>query len=418
MSNAKAFRPVYAGPAGEVQVARDLVAVGANGRTLWEFQPDLAHPLPNGTDLLLMPGRAPLALDPGTGEAVAIEGARGPAFALAAALPVGYTRLLTPAAEDDGRGPDLPLFGYTAVAERGGRLFVAATRTDDPGPWAPGSFTPEALAASIAERTREFPGNRVLAQLSRCAREYHCRTAQNLFQRRGEAGLPAARHCNASCLGCISLQPAQCCPAPQSRLTFTPTERELSELAAAHLSASPEAMVSFGQGCEGEPLTTAPLLAAVIRAVRRRTDGGVINLNTNAGLTAALDTLIAAGLNSVRVSLFSAVPSDYAAYHRPSGFCLADVEASLRLAVTRGVRTSLNLLVYPGFTDSPRQTQALIDLCRRTGLHQLQLRNLNIDPRAAAVFLPRHETPGILELLGTIRRELPGLAVGNYSRAC
>ncbi|MGE5599231.1 MAG: radical SAM protein [Bacteroidota bacterium] len=415
MTSSRPFYPVYRTPAGEVGVSRNLRAVGVNGRDLWELDDTHLIPLPDGADLLSLPGRPPLALDPVDGEAVVIEAEDGgPLEALAASLPVGFTRLFLPAAEDDGRGPLLPLFGYTAVAERGGRLYAAALRTDDPRPWAPRRYDPRTVETLIAAREKEFPGNRVLAQLARCARDYHCRTAQNLFYRRGEAGLPAAMTCNASCLGCISLQPAACCPSPQSRLSFRPEPWELVDLAVAHLSAGPGRMVSFGQGCEGEPLTVAPLLAETIRAIRCRTQEGTICLNTNGGLPEALSTLLDAGLDRVRVSLFSAVPGDYAAYHRPAGYGLTEVENSLRLV---GRRASLNLLVFPGFTDAPRQAEALIGLCRRTGLGQLQLRNLNIDPRLMTPFLRDADPPGLLSFLADFRRALPGVAIGNYTRA-
>ena len=412
------FNAVYADPDGRPRIAGDLLALGANGRSLWELGPETMCRLPSDADLLRMTGRAPVALDPATGEPTIVEGERGGAEALAAVLPVGYTRLLLPAIEDDGRGPDLPLYGYTAVAASAGELYAAALKTDDPAPWSPRSYDPEEIEHLIAEWQTEHPHNRVLAQLALCARDYHCRTAQNLFCRRGEAGLPAAETCNAACIGCISRQPAECCPAPQGRITFTPTSEELAALAVAHLEGTTDGIVSFGQGCEGEPLTVARLLAEVIRIVRRRTRRGTINLNTNAGLTDSLALILRAGLDSIRVSLFSADPVDYRAYHRPSGFDLTDVRASLRLAVEAGCVTNLNLLAYPGYTDSVAQTEALLELCRTTGLHRIQLRNLNIDPRSMAPFLREDDrTPGMTVFLGRLRADLPHVTLGNYTKA-
>jgi len=414
MTSPDVYRPIYANQDGQLVVAGDLLAAGANGRTIWELSPETLCPLPAQADLFQMPGRGPVAIDPRSGEAVVIEGRQDPAVALAAILPVGYTRLLLPAVEDDGHGPPLPLFGYTAVAERRGRLYAAATMTEDPRPWSPARLDPVAAGRMVAEREAEFPGNRVLAQLVRCTRDYHCCTALNLIRRRGEAGLPAAVSCNAACLGCISLQPAGCCPAPQSRIGFTPDAAELIELAVAHLEAS-GAIVSFGQGCEGEALTIAPLLADAIRGIRRRTHRGTINLNTNGSLPEALAGLIEAGLDSVRVSLFSAISADYEAYHRPSGFGLSEVAASLRLADAGGCRTNLNLLVFPGFTDSVQQMEASIDFCRLAAVHKLQLRNLNLDPRAMVPFLRDAEAVGLNMFLARMRQELPAMAIGSYT---
>lgn len=415
LKGAEPFRPVYA-ERGRLRAAEDLVAVGAVGLAIWELDREVMIPLPDGADLFSMPGRSPLALDPGSGAVVAIEGRSGRAECLSAVLPVGYTRLLTPAAEDNGAGPDLPLYGYTALAQRQGKLYVAARRTDDPRPWHPRRYDQREIERLIEERRREYPANRVLAHLINCARAYHCRTAQNLFYRSGEAGLPAAPSCNAACLGCISSQPAECCPAPQSRISFVPDASELAELAASHLELGSEPIVSFGQGCEGEPLTVWPVLAEAIRLIRLRTRRGVINLNTNAGDVPALAALIDAGLEAVRVSIFSAVAGDYDAYHRPAGFGLEQVRASLSLAVRAGLQTSLNLLTYPGFTDSRAQAKALVTLCRETGVRRIQIRNLNLDPRSIRPFLRDQDPPGLPWLLDYLRHELPGLVLGNYSR--
>ena len=59
---------------------------------------------------------------------------------------------------------------------------------------------------------------------------------------------------------------------PQCRLTFTPTPEEVVEIMRFHASRETERPVfSFGQGCEGEPLTEAPLL---IESVRRYREAG------------------------------------------------------------------------------------------------------------------------------------------------
>ncbi len=59
------------------------------------------------------------------------------------------------------------------------------------------------------------------------------------------------------------------------------------------------------------------------------------------------------------------------------------------MVVASGGHASVNLLCFPGVTDTEAELEALSDLIERTGLHMLQLRNLNIDPdlyraRAAA----------------------------------
>jgi hypothetical protein len=123
----------------------------------------------------------------------------------------------------------------------------------------------------VETRLRREGKNRLVRHLARCALEYHCFAAKNLFMERWEAPLPAAPACNAGCLGCISLQPADCCPSSQDRIGFVPSVEELCEVAVPHLDKVPRAIASFGQGCEGEPLLVAETLAAAVDAFRRTT---------------------------------------------------------------------------------------------------------------------------------------------------
>ena len=62
--------------------------------------------------------------------------------------------------------------------------------------------------------------------------------------------------CNARCLGCLSLQKNSGINCTQERIAFTPTSAEIAEEALFHIGRV-EAVVSFGQGCEGEPLSAA-----------------------------------------------------------------------------------------------------------------------------------------------------------------
>ena len=76
-------------------------------------------------------------------------------------------------------------------------------------------------------------------------------------------------------------------------------------------------------------------------------------------MPSALERCIDAGLQAVRVSLNSFRPRVYAAYYRPIGYALDDVLESIRLAVRRGLRVSLNLLTHPGVTDDAGEIAAM-----------------------------------------------------------
>ena len=335
-------------------------------------------------------------------------------FAVAALLPQGYTRTLLPAIVDSG--DPLPLLGYTAVGvDDSGQLMVAAVPTDEDGRWNPKYYNTPDLPERIAERQKEFPNNRMLEQLAKCSLEYGCFTAQNIFYRRFEAGLPVSPHCNAHCVGCISLQESQCCPSPQQRITAAPTVEEVAEVAAAHLAEAEYPIVSFGQGCEGEPSLQGDLIAAAIQEIRRRTKRGTINMNTNAGSTANLKKIVDAGINSLRVSMISAIPEHYAAYHRPENYTFADVKASLAYAQAHGVKLAINLLTYPGLNDRVNELEALVELVRTYGIAQIQIRNLNIDPADMTKLYGGEPSLGMIPMLQCLRENLPQTIIGSYS---
>ncbi len=406
----KRIQLIYADRQGRLIEEPDLTAVGMNGLQAEPAEADWID-LPVGSEVIQMPGRLPLGFH---AEENALE-VLDEGVAVAAILPVGHTRTLLPGYELASQ-TELPLFGYTAVGSCEGRLKVAAVKTDEDLKWNPAYYNSVDLAQRIAKQRRQFPNNRILEQLAHCATEYHCLTAQNIFYQRWEAGIPVSPVCNCDCLGCISLQPAECCPAPQSRIRFVPHPQEVVELAVTHLEHAVDAIVSFGQGCEGEPSMQRELLVAAIATARLQTSKGTININSNAGNTDTIKRLTDSGLDSIRVSLFSAIPADYDWYHRPRGYELADVEASLRHTVASGVQTALNLLFFPGFTNQPRQTAALYELLAKTGLYQVQLRNLNLDPEKLNPLLDTEELPGITTWIAELQKNFPKLQIGNYSR--
>ena len=94
--------------------------------------------------------------------------------------------------------------------------------------------------------------------------------------------------------------------SPQDRLMFVPAVDEIVEVAVAHLEQAHDAILSFGQGCEGEPLLQARRIEQAIRAIRARTTRGTLNINTNASNPRALQRLYDAGLDSLRASTISA----------------------------------------------------------------------------------------------------------------
>jgi len=348
----------------------------------------------------------------------AMGGGRVAATGVAAFLPPGYTRTLLPAAEYGAPDPPLPLWPYTAVGWDGEALVAAAIRTDPMDHSAARHYDDRQLLPRIRARRKAAERNPLLAQLVRCATEYHCLAAKNLFFGRWEAPLPVANKCNAACVGCISWQPAAGPVASHERIRYAPTAAHVVEVALPFLTSVPEAIVSFGQGCEGEPLMVAEVIAEAVARLRQSTDRGTINCNTNGSLPRRVAQIAAAGLDSIRISLNSVLEPTYSAYYQPRFYRLSDVLESIRVAKAHGLYTTVNYLVFPGVTDREEELEGLLDLLRRTGLDMVQMRNLSIDPvqylRVAPA--PRGKCLGIRAVLRAIRREFPQVEIGYFNR--
>ena len=210
-------------------------------------------------------------------------------------------------------------------------------------------------------------------------------------------------------------------PSSHDRILRAPTAEEMAEVGAAHLeSATGRTMVSFGQGCEGEPLLRWKEIARAIRLVRERTGRGSINVNTNGSLPAAVAALADAGLDAIRVSLNTASPDLYAAYYRPAGYGLADVERSMKVAKGKGLYLALNLLLFPGVTDREAEVERLCALVRRAGADQVQARSLAMDPDVYWEIARERggggAALGVPALLRALRGARPGLVIGNFAR--
>src|SRR2546423_8944427 len=226
--------------------------------------------------------------------------------------------------------------------------------------------------------------------------------------------------CNARCIGCISKQEEENLVSPQDRLTFIPTVEEIVEVAVPHLEHAEEGIVSFGQGCEGEPLLQWRRIEQAIQAIRAKTDRGGININTNASNPRWLQRLYDAGLDTIRASTISGHPETYNAYYRPLGYTFEDVKESLKRARDASVYSSINLLSFPGMIDREREVEALLTFVQETGLRLIQLRNLNIDPEVLLPRMPGLDTLGkalgMSTMIEIITKEAPQVEIGNFTR--
>lgn len=411
------FLVLYANEKNELLEHPGVTMLGRTGTTWVEPEEQEMIPLPKGASLVTVPYSLPVGLDQDrlTYFESDPSGRGQKAYAVAALLPQGFTRTLWPACVSSRSAGSLPLLGYAAVGFKNGQVYTAAVQTDEHRKWHPVYYNTPRLPQRIDQKLRRYPHNRILRHLAICSLDYGCFTAQNIFYRRWEGGIPTMTACNADCIGCIS-EGHDGNVSPQQRLNFVPEVAEICEIAVDHLEYAREAIISFGQGCEGEPSLNAARLAEAIGLIRQATDKGTININTNGGFSRGLSQLYAAGLDSMRVTIFSFNEDNYVRYHRPRGYKFAQVGESIAEAREKGIHVSINLLVCPGFTDRMSEIEALVEFVRKTPVNMIQLRNLNIDPDYLLNLFNNQESGvGMLSFLNIIRQELPEVAIGSYT---
>jgi pyruvate-formate lyase-activating enzyme len=397
--------------------------IGASGDAFEIIKEEDLLPMPEFSKLFYIPESPPIGLDPATGESrvikrVKVDGGYQKCFAVAAFMEPGIVRSHLPAADYSNKSYILPMWGYTAVGFRGDSYQVAAFRIEYNHKWDPRNYDDRKLVPAIKKFKKTGRQGALTEHLINCAVNNHCFAAKNLFLKRWEAPLPVSRTCNANCLGCLSLQPDDLCSSSHQRITFKPDKDEIVSLAVDHLEQADEAIVSFGQGCEGEPLTEHALIAESIREIRKKTPKGTINLNTNGGWPERVREVAQAGLDSIRISMNSARPEFYMAYYRPNNFDFEDVISSISISRQYGLYTMLNYLVFPGITDQEEEIEALKGLIRRTDVNFIHLKNLNIDPPLYTKALPAtgSRAVGMRRMTEIIQAEFPEVKLGYFNQ--
>lgn len=413
---------VFADDKGNITDFPDLHAAGMScGNFSLPAKEDFI-PLPEGSELFVLPGRSPIGWDRKTNEPVLLDedpfSPESPIQAVAAFMSPAHTAVLNSAYQTRDNAPRLPLFAYTAVGWYDGQFWTTAFRCDKDIRQDSKQFDQQKINAKTAKKLEQHKDNRLIQHIGKCCLTYACPAARNFFLGRWEAPLPTSPTCNARCVGCISLQASGKCSATQDRLQFVPTAAEICEVAIPHLQNADLPIVSFGQGCEGEPLLQTDTIEKAIREIRKKTDRGTINLNSNASMPEAVKRLADAGLDSLRVSLNSAQETYHNRYYRPQGFSLKDVCRSIQVMKEAGGFVSLNYFILPGVTDSTDETNALRSLLRNFKPDRIQLRNLNMDPEwylRCISFDTTVSTIGMRNWLTKIKNEFPQLQFGYYN---
>ncbi|MFH1854207.1 MAG: radical SAM protein [Candidatus Omnitrophota bacterium] len=392
-----------------------LEASGMKAGHFFRLHPSELIKLPQGSELFMLPDRFAVGYDSASKRFVTVDGY----FAVSAFMSPGYAVTYNSAYTEIGHPEILPLFSYGAVALYKGEFYVASVRVDRELRQDLRLMDIRLVRNNVKSYRKLFPKNRLVEHLEGCALTYGCPAAKNFFLKRYEAPLPTSPYCNSECLGCISYQRKPQPSITQPRIKFFPNAREIADVALFHIKNVNDPVVSFGQGCEGEPLLAEKTIREAIKLIRNETQKGIINMNTNASIPRAIERLFDAGLNSIRVSLNSCREEYYLRYYKPKGYRYKDVLRSIEIAKKKKGFVSLNYLTMPGFTDSWRELSSLEKLIERYRIDMIQWRNLNYDPlryfEKLKAGIDNDSTLGIREAIFYLKKKFPGLMIGYFN---
>ncbi|WP_147822184.1 radical SAM protein [Salidesulfovibrio onnuriiensis] len=407
-------RLLFSDEQGQIYDHPDLLLMVRRGSEFGLPRPDEIMPLPEESEFFMLPGRHAVGYNEKAGQVEVME-----ELAVAAFACPGHTVTGVSAYESDPDARPLPLLSYAAIGYAEGKFWVCAKKVDSDKRQVFKNISPDRIEAGAHQLMQEMPGNRLVNHLAGCALTHGCPAAKNLALGRFECPLPTARTCNARCVGCISEQPEDSgFPSPQCRISFTPSAREIVDIMRRHESRERRPIFSFGQGCEGEPLTEVELLVEAIKAYRHEGGTGTININTNGSRPPAMPALKIAGANSIRVSLNSARKEPYEAYYRPKGYVWEDVRETICKAHEVGLHVSLNLLYFPGVTDTEEELEGLIKLGEECHYDFVQLRNLNLDPELYLKLMKPFDfgpCMGFMNFKKRLKKALPWLEYGYFN---
>ncbi len=414
---------VVAAQNGEIFELDGYGAVGLSGRTPATLTNQSTLPMPHGSELMMLPNRKPIVYDLSTGAFKTIEYnpfvPKEKIFPVAVFNSPGYVNQHFCAYDDTGINEMLPLFSYGAVGF-GKNNFRSAALVVDTEPRQDLRQMPQKkVAKGVKRMQKKYPENRLIRHLETCALQYGCPAGKNFFLKRYEAPLPASTICNAKCLGCISLQTENNLCACQERIAFTPSSLEISQVSLEHIFTVKNAVVSFGQGCEGEPLTAIKAIEPAVKLIREKTDKGTINLNTNGSLPENVNALCKAGLDSMRVSMNSVQEKHYTAYFRPKSYQFSDVLKSIDIAKSHNKFVAINYLNCPGFSDSENEFLALKEFITIHKIDMIQWRNLNFDPKKYCSLMSQVQDNGsalgMAYIIQKLSADFPDLIHGYFN---
>lgn len=414
---------LVANPAGEIFELEGYAAVGMAAASFVPLTKKRTISMPHGGELMLLPDRIPILFNIAEKRFEALSenpyNPSEPIYPVAGFNSPGYVNAYVPAYQETEKAGYLPLFSYAAVGWSGDKFRTSIILVDQERRQDLRLMKIDDVKSGIKKIKRIMPKNKLRKHLEQCALTYGCPAGKNFFLSRYEAPLPTSTTCNANCLGCISLQKNPEIKCSQNRIGFTPSPEEIAQVALFHIQHVKKSIVSFGQGCEGDPLMSAHVIEPAIKKIRKKTLSGTINMNTNGSKPDIINKLFSVGLDSIRISMNSVRENYYNTYFRPKGYGFSDVIKSIETAISQKKFVAVNYLNCPGFTDTPQEFDALVDFLKTYPVHMIQWRNLNFDPLRywdIMYTLEPHGMPlGIKKIINKIKRKFPNIRHGYFN---
>ena len=236
---------------GNIFELNGYAAVGMAGDSRVVLTKRDTQQMPYGSELMYLPDRYPILYDIEKGKFEALREnpfrPGEPIFPVAAFNSPGFMLSYVSAYGQKRSAGYLPLFSYGAVGWHNSEYRAAVILVDREKRQDLRLMKRESVLAGIREMRKQMPTNRLRQHLESCALRYGCPAGKNFFLGRYEAPLPTAQHCNARCIGCLSLQMNNEIPCSQDRIGFTPSCEEIAEVALSHIGRVKKSIQTIGR---------------------------------------------------------------------------------------------------------------------------------------------------------------------------
>lgn len=194
---------------------------------------------------------------------------------------------------------------------------------------------------------------------------------------------------------------------------FSETANQTVEKTVAHLQNSGQSLVKLTVNDSKQ----APAVTEIVKAIRAKTDSGLLYVNSEVPNTDATKSWCRAGADYIGLHLNSAQADYYEAFNNKYRF--ADLEKSLQVINQAGKRVILSYGIFPGLTDHPAEMKALEKLVEKANPAMLHLYNLPVDPEwymdeLMLQTLPRKQI-GMQNWLGHMQNKFTAVTVGYFA---